>query len=67
MGLSTRFTELVGIEHPIVQGGMIWAGQVQALIHDIPTCQSLISRIICEAKAIIENRLAKMLSTSLST
>ena len=24
--LSTRFTELFGVEHPIVQGGMQWVG-----------------------------------------
>ncbi|WP_304170740.1 hypothetical protein, partial [Phenylobacterium aquaticum] len=27
MALKTRFTELVGIEHPIVQGGMQWVGR----------------------------------------
>jgi len=26
MTLRTRFTELVGIEHPIAQGGMMWVG-----------------------------------------
>ncbi|MEW1973843.1 nitronate monooxygenase family protein [Microbacterium profundi] len=26
---STRFTELVGIEHPIVQGGMQWVGRAE--------------------------------------
>ncbi|MFD5767495.1 nitronate monooxygenase, partial [Streptomyces sp. NPDC127049] len=25
--LRTRFTELLGIEHPVVQGGMMWAGR----------------------------------------
>ena len=25
MALRTRFTELLGIEHPIMQGGMMWA------------------------------------------
>src|ERR1043166_4077453 len=29
MGLSTRFTELLGIEHPIVQGGMMWVGRAE--------------------------------------
>src|SRR5579871_4684485 len=29
MGLRTRFTELVGIEHPIVQGGMMWVGRAE--------------------------------------
>ena len=27
--LKTRFTELVGVEHPIVQGGMQWVGRAQ--------------------------------------
>ncbi|WP_447724322.1 enoyl-CoA hydratase-related protein [Sphingomonas koreensis] len=26
MAIRTRFTELAGIEHPIVQGGMMWVG-----------------------------------------
>ena len=25
--IKTRFTELVGVEHPIVQGGMQWVGR----------------------------------------
>jgi nitronate monooxygenase len=27
--LKTRFTELVGIDHPIVQGGMMWVGRAE--------------------------------------
>jgi NAD(P)H-dependent flavin oxidoreductase YrpB (nitropropane dioxygenase family) len=27
--ISTRFTTLVGIEHPIVQGGMMWVGRAE--------------------------------------
>ncbi len=39
----------------------IWsAGQVQGLIHDIPTCAELIHRIVREAEEIIEQRLARM-------
>ncbi|HEX2813942.1 MAG TPA: nitronate monooxygenase family protein [Sphingopyxis sp.] len=38
--------------------GVFWAGMVQGLIHDIPTCQELIDRIIAEAEAIIDRRLA---------
>jgi nitronate monooxygenase len=42
----------------------IWsAGQVQGLIHDIPCCAELVSRIISEATALIQNRLDGMLST----
>ncbi|WOF45148.1 nitronate monooxygenase family protein [Sphingopyxis indica] len=40
--------------------GVFWAGMVQGLIHDIPTCQQLIDRIIAEAEAIIDQRLAGM-------
>ncbi|MFV0524462.1 MAG: NAD(P)H-dependent flavin oxidoreductase [Acidimicrobiales bacterium] len=37
----------------------IWsAGMVQGLIHDIPTCQELISRIVGEAEELISERLA---------
>jgi len=39
----------------------IWsAGMVQGLIHDIPTCAQLVSRIVAEAEAIIGGRLARM-------
>ena len=40
--------------------GVFWAGMVQGLIHDIPTCQQLIDRIIGEAEAIIDQRLASL-------
>jgi NAD(P)H-dependent flavin oxidoreductase YrpB (nitropropane dioxygenase family) len=73
MAFKTRFTELVGIDYPIVQGGMmwvgraeldaglVWAGQVQGLIHDIPTVGELIERIIREATGIIRGRLSGFL------
>jgi nitronate monooxygenase len=39
----------------------IWsAGMVQGLIHDIPTCAELVSRIVREAEEIIDRRLAGM-------
>jgi NADH:quinone reductase (non-electrogenic) len=39
----------------------IWsAGQVQGLIHDIPTCAELIHRIVREAEQIIQERLDRM-------
>lgn len=38
--------------------GVFWAGMVQGLIHDIPTCQQLIDRIIGEAETIMDQRLA---------
>ena len=34
-------------------------GMVAGLIKDVPSCDSLISEIMSEAKEIIENRLAK--------
>ena len=41
----------------------IWsAGQVQGLIHDIPSCAELVSRIVREAEAIIRSRLEGMMS-----
>jgi len=40
--------------------GVFWAGMVQGLIHDIPTCAQLIDRIITEAEAILDSRLAAM-------
>ncbi|WP_408586026.1 NAD(P)H-dependent flavin oxidoreductase [Novosphingobium sp.] len=42
--------------------GVFWAGMVQGLIHDIPTCQVLIDRIIAEAEAIIKGRLQGLLA-----
>ena len=41
-----------------LDAGLIWAGQVQGLIHDIPTCAELIQRIITEAGEIINGRLS---------
>ena len=41
----------------------IWsAGMIQGLIHDIPTCEVLISRIVTDAENIIRQRLAGMLA-----
>ena len=39
----------------------IWsAGMVQGLIHDIPTCAEIVTRIVAEAEHIIDARLARM-------
>ena len=43
------------------EGGIFWAGMIQGLIHDIPTCQVLIDRIMADAESIIGKRLAGML------
>ncbi|MBW8754700.1 MAG: nitronate monooxygenase [Sphingomonadales bacterium] len=42
--------------------GIFWAGMVQGLIHDVPTCQELIDRIIGEAEAIVKQRFGGMLA-----
>jgi nitronate monooxygenase len=42
--------------------GVFWAGMVQGLIHDIPTCDELVSRIVGDAEAIIKGRLGAMLA-----
>ncbi|ETR74728.1 nitronate monooxygenase [Afipia sp. P52-10] len=40
----------------------IWtAGQIQGLIHDIPTCAELITRIVRDAEEIIRGRLESMI------
>ena len=44
-----------------LDAGLIWAGQVQGLIHDVPSVGELIKRIMCEAEQIIDERLARML------
>ena len=45
-----------------LDAGLVWAGQVQGLIHDIPTVAELIRRIVREATDIISSRLAGVLS-----
>ncbi len=42
--------------------GVFWAGMVQGLIHDIPTCQQLIDRIVGDAEEIIRGRLGGLLA-----
>ena len=39
---------------------IIWAGQAQGLIQDIPSCAELIARIIHDAEAIITERLGSI-------
>ena len=38
--------------------GLVWAGQVQGLIHDVPTCGALLAKMVADAEAIITRRLA---------
>jgi NAD(P)H-dependent flavin oxidoreductase YrpB (nitropropane dioxygenase family) len=49
------------LEKGDLDAGLIWAGQVQGLIHDIPTVGDLISRNMRDAEEIISARLAGML------
>ncbi|MBX3595792.1 nitronate monooxygenase family protein [Sphingomonas sp.] len=50
----------VALETGDLDAGLIWAGQVQGLIHDVPTCRALIDRIVGDARRIIAGRLAGM-------
>jgi nitronate monooxygenase len=47
----------VALETGDVDAGLIWAGQVQGLIRDIPTVAELMDRIVREATDIIQSRL----------
>ena len=42
--------------------GIFWAGMVQGLIHDLPSCEELISRIVSDAEAIMRERLSGMIA-----
>lgn len=42
--------------------GLVWAGQVQGLIHDIPTCAELIARIVQDAATIIEKQKSQLIN-----
>jgi len=52
----------IALETGDLDHGLITAGQVQGLIHDIPTCRELIERIMDDAEAIIARRLADMMA-----
>lgn len=47
----------VALETGDLDAGLIWAGQVQGLIHDIPTVAELMQRIVDDATRIIRQRL----------
>ncbi len=51
----------VALETGDTEAGLVWAGQIQGLIHDIPTCQVLLDRMVADAEAIIKGRLAGFL------
>lgn len=50
------------LEEGDLDAGIVWAGMVQGLIHDIPTCKELIDRIMAEATALIRDRLAGLIA-----
>lgn len=52
----------LALETGNIDAGLIWAGQVQGLINDIPTCAELIKRIVTEANDIISRRLPGFVS-----
>ncbi len=50
------------LEEGDMEAGIFWAGQIQGLIHDIPTVKELIDRIVAEAEQIVSGRLARFSS-----
>jgi NAD(P)H-dependent flavin oxidoreductase YrpB (nitropropane dioxygenase family) len=56
-GAKGRFA----LETGDLDAGLIWAGQVQGLIRDIPTCAALIEGIVADAESIIFDRLGGMI------
>jgi NADH:quinone reductase (non-electrogenic) len=52
------------LESGALDAGLIWAGQVQGLIHDIPKAGELVARIVAEAISIISDRLGKLLRST---
>jgi nitronate monooxygenase len=73
LGPSLKFEDIIaevaGVYPAIMQRGEMdagaWScGMVAGLIHDVPTCQELIDRIMGEAHDLIAGRLAGMLAPS---
>ncbi len=59
--------EVAGVYPRVMEDGEVdagvWScGMVAGLIHDVPTCQELLDRIMAEAEAIIRGRLEVMLT-----
>ena len=50
-----------GLQSGDTQHGIWSAGMIQGLIHDIPTCHDLVTRIVADAEQIIRQRLTGML------
>lgn len=51
----------IALETGDLDAGLVWAGQIQGIIRDIPTCQELLARIVADAEAIITGHLVGML------
>jgi NAD(P)H-dependent flavin oxidoreductase YrpB (nitropropane dioxygenase family) len=51
-----------GLQTGDTEHGIWSAGMIQGLIHDIPTCEVLISRIVADAETIIRRRLEVMIA-----
>jgi nitronate monooxygenase len=71
LGTAIKFEDIIpevaGVYPAIMQRGEMdagaWScGMVVGLIHDIPTCQELVERIMSEAELIIRGRLEKLLA-----
>ncbi|MBL4826224.1 MAG: nitronate monooxygenase, partial [Spongiibacteraceae bacterium] len=52
----------IALETGDTSAGLVWAGQVQGLINDIPSCEQQIKRIVREANEIIKQRLNKFIA-----
>ena len=45
-----------------LDAGLVWAGQIQGLIRDVPSCEELLERMVSDARDIINRRLGGMLA-----
>lgn len=51
----------LALDNGDIDTGLITAGQVLGLIHDIPTCDALIQRIVQDAEQLIQQRFTKLI------
>lgn len=54
----------IALETGDLDAGLVWAGQIQGLIHDIPTCRDLLEKMVADAESIIRGRLSGFLVPS---
>ncbi|WP_167042343.1 nitronate monooxygenase [Salinibacterium sp. ZJ454] len=50
-----------------LEAGIWWAGLAQTLIHDVPSCAELLTRIVEDAESVIRWRLAGLITTPADT